>query len=717
MKDWPGEGVSPGQPVKRIEEPAILIPIAGYFKQYPVFQAFTLICYRCNGCNKNFATFSKNRNYIPYPLIHSNAAIRRTRKGVRRGKMDRDAFISACKGLGLRVSKSGTITDILRTYGTVENGTEFVTDDNNQRPYDFLMCDVESMRFLQAEKRIELTLIDGSVTYMNGDFERDADGAIIVNNARMPSCQSELDDIMDLLFPGISEKLYWDVLAEQGMIDPSLFGLESEFGQPVGDEPNFMPLTDEVFPFYYDMMERRLRELGFEGRFPGREVRDLVLKKRMMENKRNLFLEWIESVEYKDAQGVTHKGWDGKPRLRTWFMDGLGATCNGALMPDEEERYLGDATEAWFLSGIQRMFKEAPAEIVPVLIGGEGIGKGQFLKYTAGYNEDWFISTSAQLEGPGQEEKFLEGVRGCVIVELSESTQFSTVKGAELLKTFVSKTRDKRRKAYAREVTISIRRFMLVATSNKNNVFLDVGGGNRRYFPMYCDPNKATTLYDPKYKNVGRYEVEQVWAEALFKYRNDPNANTYLSKEAAELAAIMQDYGTVENTNVNMIDEWLDDVNNGYSEVGSRITRDEIFFNVLNVSVGGAGTIPTSAEFAFKQWADIQKCWRKLAKPLRLNGKVTRHIYERVYTADDIMQKRRSNMVNIVPGHEDSFIDVVGIIRRRAKIYHFSQFDDPFPVEGLTEREIDALLDSGYIYSPDLNATPEKRQFFLMTMP
>ena len=611
--------------------------------------------------------------------------------------MDRDAFIKACKDAGLKVSKNGDITDTLRTYGRL--GDSSIEDVDTHLPYDFVIQDVEALRFLREDKRIELTLIDDSLTFMEGRFETDDDGAIIVPTTRMPSCQSELDDLMDLIFPGINQKLYFDVLSEQGMVDPTLFDID-------GEEGSFVPLTDEMYPFYYDKMERRLRELGLEGRMPPRETRDLVLKKRLLEHKRNLFLEW---VQFRD-DGKPRK-WDGTPRMRRWFIDGLGATAPPLQETDQEEQYIGDMTEAWFIGGIARMFKETKVEVVPVLIGGEGIGKGNFLRYTAGYNDEWFIDTSASLEGPGAEERMLEGIRGCVIVELSESTQFGTAKGAELLKTFVSKSRDKRRKAYARESSVSIRRFILVATSNKNNVFLDVGGGNRRYFPVYCDPSKAVAIFDPKFKRVGRYEVEQVWAEALEKYLKDPNANTFISKETAELAAVMQEYGTVENSNVNMIDEWLNDPDNHYADKGARISKEEIFFSVLGVCITGTGIVPTAAEYAFKQWADVQKCWRKLSKAVRIDGKVTRHVYERVYTAEEIKVKRRANMVNIMPGHENEFIDVVGIIRRRAKKYGFSKFDDPFPIEGLTQAEVDEILDKGYIYTQD------GEHFYLVSMP
>jgi len=615
----------------------------------------------------------------------------------RRGRMDRSAFITACKGAGLKVSKKGVLTDTLRVYGAVDIDT--VLDPNTKEPYGFILEDVDAVRFMRDDKKIELTLIDGSTQYLYGQYDTDDAGNIIVPSMKMPASQSELDDLMDIIFPGIDDKLYFDVLSEQGMVDPTLFEMEPEEGE------QFVPLTDEMYPFYYDCLERKLRGLGLEGRFPSRETRDLVLKKRLLEHKRNLFLEWVQFKE-----DGTPREWDGVPRMRSWFMTGIGATAPPLWDMGKEEQYIGDMTEAWFIGGISRMFKETKVEVVPVLIGGEGIGKGNFLRYTAGYNDDWFIDTSASLEGPGAEERMMEGIRGCVIVELSESTQFSTVKGAELLKTFVSKSRDKRRKAYARESSVSIRRFILVATSNKNNVFLDVGGGNRRYFPVYCDPNKAEAVFDPKYKVAGRYEVEQVWAEALHKYLEDPNANSYISKETAELAAIMQEYGTVENSNVNMIDEWLNDPINGYSEIGAHISKEEIFTEILGVAIG-AGVIPTSAEYAFKQWADIQKCWRKLPKAVRVGGKVTRHVYERVYTIEEIKIKRRANMVNILPGHEDEFIDVVGIMRSRAKKYGFSRFDDPFPIDGLSQIEIDTILDKGYIYTPD------NKNYYLVSMP
>lgn len=596
--------------------------------------------------------------------------------------MDKAAFIAACKAKGLKVTKNSTVKDLLCTYGTVED--EWMVNPSG-KPYDFRYEDVEVVDYSPDNKRIILTLIDRSTFSIKGSYEFDDEGDIIINTTKMPKEQSELDDLFDLIFPDLEDKIYYDVLEEQGMVDPTVFNIPKEDLDMVEGQ-QFITYTDELVPFYYDALERRLRAMGFTGKCPTNNVRDMVLKKRLLEHKRNLFLEWVTSHE-----------WDGIPRMRRWFMDGLGAEAP-ALTPEEEERYIGDATENWFIGAIARMHREAKVEIVPVLIGGEGMGKGNFLRYTAGWNPEWFAETSLSLEGPGAEEKFMESIKGSVIVELSESTQFTTTKGTELLKTFVSKTRDKRRKAYAREPTVSIRRFVLVATSNRNNVFLDVGGGSRRYYPFYCNPNKAINAFDPQYRKIGLYEVEQVWAEAYATFMKDPMKDPFPTKEAAELAAIMQEYGTVENTNVNKIDEWLNDPLNGYSEVGSIITKEEIFYNILGVSTKDTGVVPIMATQTYREWTDIQKCWRKVPKTVSQVGRKLKNAYERIYREEDLQTKRRANMVNVLPGHETEFIDTRRIMRERAKKYHFSKFDDLFPTEGLSMEEVAALCDQGYIY-------------------
>lgn len=602
--------------------------------------------------------------------------------------MRKDEFTMACMGCGLSVSKVGAIKDDEFEYGFIKE-KKILTCVGDDVPLD----DIVELCYRESEHTLKLTYEKGNVVNIPGAKLSKEDAASLLNQMVMPTCLMELNSVMDKLFPGIEDKLYFDVLNEQMAFYPDLLGIESD----TPDKP--IMFGDEHIPAYLLKVQTRLHEEGYTGkRFPSKEVCLDTLKYRAFLRPRNLFREWLESLV-----------WDGKPRLRRWFIDGLGATAPPLEERGQDQLYLESATEAWFMGIVRRQYEATKAEVIPVFIGGEGVGKGNFLRYTAGYNDAWFIDTSASLEGPGAEQKFLESIRGRIIVELSESTQFSSVKGAELLKSFVSKTEDQCRKAYATFQSTSIRRFSLVATSNQNNIFYDTGGGNRRYFPMYCDPNRAILPFDPRYKIIGREAMEQVWAEAMHNFRTNPNAETFLSKEVAELAAVMQDYGTRENPSVSLIDDWLNEPMNGYSEVGSKISREIIFRDIL--CVDPYSIPPKAAEFSYNMWSSIQKCWRKCPKTTRVNGKPSNCAYERIHTPEEVMEKRRSNMVNVTPDQVEGFIDVVGLIRTRAFKYGYKKMGDNFPVDGLTDREVDAILSAGFIYESDIG------QYSLAMMP
>lgn len=602
--------------------------------------------------------------------------------------MRKDEFTMACMGCGLSVSKVGAIKDDEFEYGFIKE-KKILTCVGDDVPLD----DIVELCYRESEHTLKLTYEKGNVVNIPGAKLSKEDAASLLNQMVMPTCLMELNSVMDKLFPGIEDKLYFDVLNEQMAFYPDLLGIESD----TPDKP--MMFGDEHIPAYLLKVQTRLHEEGYTGkRFPSKEVCLDTLKYRAFLRPRNLFREWLESLV-----------WDGKPRLRRWFIDGLGATAPPLEEKGQDQLYLESATEAWFMGIVRRQYEATKAEVIPVFIGGEGVGKGNFLRYTAGYNDAWFIDTSASLEGPGAEQKFLESIRGRIIVELSESTQFSSVKGAELLKSFVSKTEDQCRKAYATFQSTSIRRFSLVATSNQNNIFYDTGGGNRRYFPMYCDPNRAILPFDPRYKIIGREAMEQVWAEAMHNFRTNPNAETFLSKEVAELAAVMQDYGTRENPSVSLIDDWLNEPMNGYSEIGSKISREIIFRDIL--CVDPYSIPPKAAEFSYNMWSSIQKCWRKCPKTTRVNGKPSNCAYERIHTPEEVMEKRRSNMVNVTPDQVEGFIDVVGLMRTRAFKYGYKKMGDNFPVDGLTDREVDAILSAGFIYESDIG------QYSLAMMP
>lgn len=502
---------------------------------------------------------------------------------------------------------------------------------------------------------------------------------------KCPTTIAELYEIFYDIFPFASEMIYHDDLLEADMVDMAAFDRPEE---------GLKRINDGIQAIYYEWMERKLTELGYRGKFPSRQTRDDVLRIHMHDHHRNLFREWVESHE-----------WDGTPRLRTWFQDTMGATAPVYSTKEMEDRYIGDVAEAWFIGGVKRMYSRTRHEIVPVFIGDQGVGKGQALKYTAGKDE-WYKDTNVSIEKP---DKFLESIKGHVVVELSESTQLRS-KNSEVLKSFISEDADQYRKAYARHEDIYPRHFILAASSNLDNVFTDITG-NRRYFPMYVKPSRAKRRFSVD-RTVGQYDVEQVWAEALHMFKN--GGLWYMSSESRRIAKEMQDYSTVENNNICVIDDYLDDPVNGYAEIGSRISREIIFKEVFD---SDPAALDDKVNRAYRAWTNGQQNWAKIAKPVRIGGKTARG-YERVLAPGEV---REVETLKIVDGAQkkDENGDIesespVELMRRIGRETGIVETGEIFPSEGISDEMLRRLEDEGYVYNLGLDG---ERDYRLGVMP
>ena len=317
------------------------------------------------------------------------------------------------------------------------------------------------------------------------------------------------------------------------------------------------------------------------------------------------------------------------------------------------------------------------------------------MKYTAG-RDSWYIETLADVK---DREKFLESVRGNIIVELGESKQIRSG-DVETLKSFISMSSDQFRAPYARFNDRKPRHFILAATSNLDNVFVDITG-NRRFYPLYCDGSVAT--YNPfEDEDGGVYEVEQLWAEALQLY-NDGHL-WYMTEDSADIAAEMQEYSTQENSNVDTINDWLDDPNNldengkPFTEIGARVTKNIILNRVYGWNDGTV--VPKDIETSYRAWANGQTSWVKVAKTVRVGGKATR-AYERVAAPGERKKVVRLPISRSVKRKANEK-DPVYVMRERARKYGFRDLGDKFPIDDLSEEMIDMLLMEGYIYEANI---------------
>lgn len=587
--------------------------------------------------------------------------------------MDRKEFSKLIFGAGLRLANTGVVhdTDSKKDFGLLREDS-FQTIGNEYIPLD----DINAVNYTPSLNMMEIVDAGGGIiTSVEGRKYSEEDMEAIPIHS-MPATVSDLVAVLPSLYPDIGTQVYYDELSEKDMIDMSIFDRSKD---------GIRPINDKIIAVYYSDLENRLKQNGYFGRPPSFEVRNRALDVFLYNNRRNLFREWVESHE-----------WDGKPRLRTWFRDLFGATAPPLAEMGLEDRYLGDVAEAWFIGGIRRMYLETKHEIVPVLIGSQGIGKGEALRFTAG-SDYWFKDTNTNLRDIG---KFLDGIRGNIIVELSESKQLRN-EDSETLKSFISQSSDQMRKAYAHYDERYPRRFILAASSNLDNIFTDITG-NRRYFPMYCDPTKATLEFSQD-RSIGQYEVEQLWAEALHMYRN--GGKWYLTADSANIARVMQEFGTQENSNITVIDEWLDNPDNGYDKLGATINKSLIMQQVFHIPDGEF--IPFHAENAFRAWANAQRAWVKVAHTIRVNGKVCRG-YERRLRPGESGNVVRLRMVS--PNAPKDETDPVEFMRAFAEKHGLTgEAGESFPAEHVPVQMLDRLLDAGLIYDIGYASSPNYR--------
>lgn len=587
--------------------------------------------------------------------------------------MERSTLKECIASLGLRISKVGIVYGDEGDYGTLGNKDFHTIDDR--------FIDLDALKDLDGESgpvgyisggsdhRLQFFLNDGTVETVYPGFYDEKDRQVGASPRVMPKAVSELSDVMTELYPDLKDKVYYDVLEERLVFDMSLF-----------DRPDLGTLvqSDAVMGMYNINIEHKLRQHGFEGKtFPSKENKELVLSSLELDNQRNLFREWVESHE-----------WDGVPRLRTWFQDTFGATAPPLQETGEEDQYLGDVSEAWFLGGIRRMYKECKHEIVPVLISPQGIGKGQAIKYTAG-KDCWYRETVADLDKP---DKFLDTIRGGVVVELGESKAIKS-SDHDTLKSFISKTNDQYRKPYARFDNKYPRHFIFIATSNSDSIFTDVTG-NRRFFPMYLDPKRAKRKFSEG-RSVGQYDVEQVWAEALYLYNQ--HHMWYVEKDCKRMAKIMQSFATVENTGVEMINSWLD---KNKPELGSRTSRKEIMYNVFNIT--DFDLAPKDVRSAFNAWSNSgSSAWKKVGS-IRIRGfddGRPQKGYERVLRVGEIPEENTLLMVSDDDiEEEENLNDPYTLFRKLAKEQNIRDAGDDIDISMLTGEQLELLLNEGLIY-------------------
>lgn len=228
--------------------------------------------------------------------------------------------------------------------------------------------------------------------------------------------------------------------------------------------------------------------------------------------------------------------WDGVERAERIFIDYLGAA---------DTLYTRQVTRKMLLAAVKRLY--APGckfDQMLVLVGPQGAGKSSLL---AKLGREWFSDSLRTFENKEAGEHLQSGW----IFEIGE---LSAMKKSEVeeVKAFLSKTEDRYRVAYDRQVSEFPRKCVFFGTTNTREFLRDTTG-NRRFWPVEVEPDRAR--YD-HWTHLTEKVVGQIWAEVLSWFK--AGETLQLNDEARKEAERQQMSHLESDTREGFIQEWLD---------------------------------------------------------------------------------------------------------------------------------------------------------------
>jgi hypothetical protein len=228
--------------------------------------------------------------------------------------------------------------------------------------------------------------------------------------------------------------------------------------------------------------------------------------------------------------------WDGIERAEHLFVDYLGAA---------DTHYVKMVTRKMLLAAIKRLYVPGcKFDEMLVLIGPQGAGKSSLL---AKLGREWFSDSLRTFENKEAGEHLQSGW----IFEIGE---LSALKKSEVeeVKAFLSKTEDRYRVAYDRQVSEFPRKCVFFGTTNTRD-FLRDSTGNRRFWPVEVHPERAKYIH---WNHLTEPLVGQIWAEVLSWF--EAGESLELDKEAKEEAIRQQALHMETDPREGIIQEWLE---------------------------------------------------------------------------------------------------------------------------------------------------------------
>ncbi|NHN33523.1 virulence-associated E family protein [Paenibacillus agricola] len=251
----------------------------------------------------------------------------------------------------------------------------------------------------------------------------------------------------------------------------------------------------------------------------------------------NAFTEVVHINKFHPIKAyIESRTWDGIQRVDDIFITYLGA---------DDTHYVRQATRKMLLAAVARLYQPGcKFDEMLVLVGPQGAGKSSLL---AKLGREWFSDSLRTFENKEAGEHLQAGW----IFEIGE---LSALKKSEVdeVKAFLSKTEDRYRVAYDRQVSEFPRKCVFFGTTNTRD-FLRDETGNRRFWPVDVDPKKSRLSH---WDYLTDEVVGQIWAEALHLFKAGESLE--LDRDAAEMAKMQQASHLEIDPREGIIQEWLE---------------------------------------------------------------------------------------------------------------------------------------------------------------
>lgn len=235
----------------------------------------------------------------------------------------------------------------------------------------------------------------------------------------------------------------------------------------------------------YVKIGMRLERMGFRSPSIG-NIKE-VTRSVIIDNQADIAIDWANGLK-----------WDGIDRCSSLFSTYFGV--------DQSE--YEKACSLYFTSAMAGRLLEGgcQADMVVVLVGGQGLGKTRGVKALAP-----MIDTYSEIDlGNTRDSDINRQLRGKLICELGELKGLKS-RDSEWIKSWITRTHEEWTPKYQEFSTIMARRCVFIGTTNESEFLVD-RTGNRRWLPI-------DVLGDIDVLEIEK-DREQIWAQAICLFKD-----------------------------------------------------------------------------------------------------------------------------------------------------------------------------------------------------